>query len=405
MPWSNQGGGGPWGGGGGGGQSPWGGGGRGGGPQQPNIEEMLKRSQDRFKRFLPGGFGGWKVIALIVIALAIVWMVTGLYRVEPREIGVELVFGKVRNTTPEGLHFNWPAPIGAVETPNVQGQRLTVVGAPDGSNDRSPAASMVADDGLMLTGDRNIINIRAAVLWRVSAEGLENLGQEPPPEGVMDFLFNIRAPQTSVKDATEAALREIVGKSRFEFVRTEGRGPIEEEAGELIQGILDGYGAGVQVMSVELQRTDPPPGDVFDAFRDVETAEQNRQTTINQAQAYRNQVVQEAQGQADQIRAQSEGYRQTRINEAEGEASRFLAVYGEYQNNAEVTRQRIYLETMSEVLSRMDKTLIDELGGSGVVPYLPLNELNKGRRTTQETEGGAAAGGSGSAPAPAQGGN
>jgi len=407
MPWSNQGGGGPWGGGGGGGQSPWGGGGRGGGPQQPNIEEMLKRSQDRFKRFLPGGgFGGWKAIGLIVVALVVVWMLTGLYRVEPREVGVELVFGKVRNTTPEGLHFNWPAPIGAVETPNVQGQRLTVVGAPEAPRNQGAASSMVDDDGLMLTGDRNIINIRAAVLWRISPEGLERLGEEPPPEGVMNFLFNIRAPQTSVKDATEAAMREIVGKSRFEFVRTEGRGPIEDEATDLIQGILNSYGAGVRIISVELQRTDPPPGDVFDAFRDVETAEQNRQTTINQAQAYRNQVVQEAQGQADQVRSEAEGYKQARINEAEGEASRFLAVFGEYQNNAEVTRQRIYLETMSEVLSRMDKTLIDELGGSGVVPYLPLNELNRGRRTTApQIESGPASGGSGSAPAPAQGGN
>lgn len=405
MPWSNQGGG-PWGGGaGGGGQNPWGRGG--GGPQQPNIEEMLKRSQDRFKRFLPGGFGGWKVILLIVIALVGVWLLTGLYRVEPREIGVELVFGKVRATTPEGLHFNWPSPIGAVETPNVQGQRLTVVGALEAPGMREGAASsMVEDDGLMLTGDRNIINIRTAVLWRVSTEGLENVGQESHPEGVMNFLFNIRGPGVSVKDVTEAALREIVGKTRFEFVRTEGRGPIEEEAGELIQGILDNYGAGVQIMSIELQRTDPPPGDVFDAFRDVETAEQNRQTTINRAHAYRNQVVQEAQGQADQIRSQAEGYRQARINEAEGEASRFLAVYGEYQNNAEVTRQRIYLETMSDVLSNMDKTLIDELSQSGVVPYLPLNELNRPRRAADSaTDSGSASGGSGSAPTPAQGGN
>lgn len=403
MPWSNQGGGGPWGGGSsGGGQSPWGG--RGGGQQQPNIEEMLKRSQDRFKRFLPGGFGGWKPILLIVLAVVVVWMLTGLYRVEPREVGVELVFGKVRNTTPEGLHFNWPAPIGAVETPNVQGQRLTIVGAPEGKRNQGAASSMVEDDGLMLTGDRNIINIRAAILWRVSTEGLDNIGQEPHPQGLMNFLFNIRGPEISVRDATEAALREIVGKSRFEFVRTEGRGPIEQEATSLIQGILDNYGAGVQITSVELQRTDPPPGDVFDAFRDVETAEQNRQTTINRAQAYRNQVVQEAQGEADQIRSQAEGYKQARINEAEGEASRFLAVYGEYQNNAEVTRQRIYLETMSEVLANMDKTLIEELGGSGVVPYLPLNELNKPRRA-DGSGGGSATGGSGSAPAPAQGGN
>lgn len=409
MPWSNQGGG-PWGGGGGGrGQSPWGRGG-GGGPQQPNIEEMLKRGQDRFKRFMPGGFGGGKVIALGVIVLVALWMLTGLYRVEPREVGIELVFGKANDVTLEGLHFNWPTPIGAVETPNVQGQRLTVVGADETPNQRQEPGSMVEGDGLMLTGDRNIINIRAVVLWRISPEGLDNLGTGEPPQGVMNYVFNIRNPTGSVKDATEAALREIVGKSRFEFVRTEGRGPIEDEATELIQTILDSYGAGVRIMSVELQLTDPPPGDVFDAFRDVETAEQNKETAINQSQAYRNQVVQEAQGQADQIRAEAEGYKEARINEARGEASRFLSVYSEYTNNEEVTRQRIYLETMSDVLSNMDKTLIDELGQSGVVPYLPLNELNKrrGEAAPDTPAGGRSAtggGGSGSAPSPAQGGN
>lgn len=403
MPWSNQGGG-PWGGGGGRGQSPWGGG-SGGGPQQPNIEEMLKRGQDRFKQFLPGGFGGFKVILLGIVVLVVLWMLTGLYRVEPREVGIELVFGKVQNVTPEGLHFNWPTPIGEVETPNVQGQRLTVVGADEAPGSAARSSSMVDDDGLMLTGDRNIINIRAVVLWRISPEGLDNLGTGEPPEGVMNYAFNIRNPQGSVKDTTEAALREIVGKTRFEFVRTEGRGPIEDEATQLIQSILDSYGAGVRIMSVELQRTDPPPGDVFDAFRDVETAEQNKETTINRAQAYRNQVVQEAQGQADQIRSEAEGYREARVNEAEGEASRFLAVFGEYQNNSEVTRQRIYLETMSDVLSRMDKTLIDELGGSGVVPYLPLNELNKRRPATASGDARNGGGSSGSSPSPAQGGN
>src|SRR5690606_1551145 len=261
MPWTNQGGGGgPWGGG-GGGQSPWGRG-TGGRGQPPNIEDMLRRGQDKVRTLLPGGLGGGRGLILLGIAIVVIWLATGFYRVQPNEQGVELVFGKWVSTTGLGLNYNWPAPIGEVLRPAVTTTNRVEVGFRTGGPGRADAIREVPEESLMLTGDENIIDVHAVVFWKVLTtpetvrrevvEDGKPVMKEVEVNGIYDFLFNIRRPEVTVKNAGEAALREIIGKSEFEFARTQGRVQIAEEAQKLIQEILDDYGAGVNVLGVQL---------------------------------------------------------------------------------------------------------------------------------------------------------
>lgn len=372
MAWNPQGGG-PWGG--GGSQGPWG---RGpSGPRPPDFEDLIRRSQDRFKQLLPGGMGAGKGLIIAVIAVLALWMGTGIYRVQPEEQGVELLFGKWRQTTGPGLHWWPPSPIGEVVTPKVTRVNRVEVGFRDSvPGQRTSTPRPVPQESLMLTGDENIIDIQAAIFWFVKDAG--------------QFLFNIRNPEITVKDASEAALREIIGKSEFEYARTQGRVQIEGDAQELIQSILDTYGAGIQVQQVQLQKIDPP-GNVLDAFRDVQAARADRERAVNEATAYLNEVVERAVGESQRIIKDAEGYREQKIALATGEAQRFLSVYEQYLQEKNVTTRRIYLETMRAIMAGMDKVLIDtQSGGSGVIPYLPLDALT-GRgagATTSTTTGG-----------------
>lgn len=366
MAWNPQGGG-PWGG--GGGQGPWG---RGpSGPRPPDFEDLIRRSQDRFKQFLPGGMGAGKGLVIAVIAVLALWMGTGIYRVQPAEQGVELLFGKWQQTTGPGLHWWPPAPIGEVLTPEVTRVNRVEVGFREGgAGQRGGALRAVPQESLMLTGDENIIDIQAAVFWFVKDAG--------------QFLFNLRNQDATVKDASEAALREIIGKNQFEYARTQGRVQIENDAQELIQRILDWYGAGIQIQQVQLQKIDPP-GKVLDAFRDVQAARADKERAVNEATAYLNEVVERAQGESQRIIKDAEGYREQKIAVATGEAQRFLSVYEQYLKEKTVTTRRIYLETMRSIMAGMDKVLIDNRvgGGSGVIPYLPLDALTgRGAGTT-----------------------
>jgi membrane protease subunit HflK len=220
----------------------------------------------------------------------------------------------------------------------------------------------VPEESLMLTGDENIVDIDFVVLWQIS---------DAP-----NFLFNIQNPEVTVKDVAESAMREIVGQNDIEPILTAARAKTESEVQELIQEILDGYGAGIQVNQVQLQKVDPP-AEVIDAFRDVQAARADQERLQNEAQTYSNRVIPEARGEAERILQAAQGYRDRVIAEAKGEADRFESVLDEYQKAPEVTRKRIFIETMQEVLSNTDKIIIDEKGGSGVVPYLPLSELQK----------------------------
>jgi membrane protease subunit HflK len=363
MAWNPQGGG-PFG---GGGQGPWG---RGpSGQRPPDLEELLRKSQDRFKRYLPGGFGGGRGLILAVLAVVGLWLVSGIYKVEPEQQGVVLMFGKWVETTPPGLHWFVPPPIGSVEKPQVTRVNRTPVGFRQTvPGQRSGPSRSVPQESLMLTGDENIIDIQSVTFWVIKDAG--------------KYLFNVRNPDATVKDASEAALREIVGKSEFEFTRTDGRVEIEKNTKILIQAILDHYGAGIEVTEVQLQKVDPP-GNVLDAFRDVQAARADKERTINEATAYYNEVLERSEGEAQRILKDAEGYREQKVAIATGQASRFLAVLGEYRNEKDVTRRRIYLDTMKTIMRDIDKVLIDSstgAGGSGVVPYLPLDELRRAAR-------------------------
>ena len=366
MPWSNQngggGGGGPWGGGGSGG------GGGGGGQQPPDIEELLRRSQDRMKKIIPGG-GGLKLVVMLVALAVVGWsLLGGFYRVQPDEQGVVLVFGKWTETTGPGLHWNWPAPIGDVELPKVTQVNSTDVGYSSGVDRQGRVTSKrdVPEESLILTGDQNIVDIDFTVQWKIKDAG--------------KYLFNIRDPRATVKVAAESAMREVVGQREFDWaVQGEGRGEIQAVTKGLLQGILDSYEAGIEVREVQLQQSDPPK-EVIDAFNDVQRARQDKERLQNEAEAYANSIVPEARGRSEQMIQQAEAYKQQQISEAQGEAQRFLSVYNAYLAAPDVTRRRMYLETFGEIFGSANKIIIDEgASGSGVVPYLPLPELQRGR--------------------------
>ncbi|HEY3149166.1 MAG TPA: FtsH protease activity modulator HflK, partial [Dongiaceae bacterium] len=346
MSWNNQGGG-PWGGGGGGqggGHSPWS---RGpGGGQPPDFEEMLRRGQDRMKNLVPGGMGPGKVGGLIGGLAVLLWLASGLYQVGPSEVGVPLVFGKYSGEfTENGLHWNWPSPIGSVLTPNVYERNQFEIGFRGGTTGSATGGSSIEEESLMLTGDENIVEVEAVVQWHI--------------EDVQKYLFEIRDPNESqspdapkndtVKNAVEAAIREIVGQNTFEYLVTTGRFKIGETAQALAQTILDRYTSGIRIDSLALQQAQPPQ-EAIEAFIDVQKAKADRESTVNQAQAYFNQVTQEAQGQATQFVKQAEAYKAEKIALAQGDAQRFLSVYAQYKKNPDITQRRLYLETVENIM-------------------------------------------------------
>ncbi|MEM7320607.1 MAG: FtsH protease activity modulator HflK, partial [Pseudomonadota bacterium] len=318
MPWNNNSGnGGPWGGGsggsgggpGGGSGGPWGSGPRGptGGGSQPDLEELLKKSQDRLKSVIPsGGRGNVAILVVIAIALIAIWLANSIYTVQPDELGQELVFGKPKDTVAApGLHFHfWP--IETVEKVSTA-QRTELIGESE--------ARRTTGDSLMLSGDQNIVDIVFTVIWRVS---------DPK-----QFLFNVSDPQAFVRRVAESAMRETVGRSRADQVRTDRRAEVEDEVRELVQVTLDEYGAGITVISVQLEKADPP-AEVADAFEEVQRAQQDQERFQREAEQYANRRLGEARGEAAQIRAQGAAYRDQVVTEAEGEANRFVSVFEEY---------------------------------------------------------------------------
>ncbi|MHA1571789.1 MAG: FtsH protease activity modulator HflK, partial [Alphaproteobacteria bacterium] len=326
MPWSNQGGGG----GGGNGNGPWGGGPGRGGPQGPDLEEILRRGQDSVRNFLPGNLGGKGFILGILLVVAI-WLGSGFYTVDSNEQGVVLQFGRYAETTQPGLRYHLPFPIeDAINVPVLDVRRVEI-GFRTSSDGGRGVTRNVDDESLMLTGDENIIDVNFAVQWAVSDAAL--------------FAFNVRNPSQTVKDAAESAMREVIGRTNISSALSEGRQQVAQETRELLQSILDKYESGMRVTELLLQRADPPQA-VIDDYRDVQRARADLERLINEAQAYRNRIVPEANGQAAQLREEAQGYKQQVVARAEGAASRFEAVYEQYRRAQDVTRQRIYLETM-----------------------------------------------------------
>lgn len=354
MPWQNQGGGGPWGGGGGGGNSPWGRGG--GGQQPPNIEDLLRRGQDRFKRMFPGGDGGSRLPLYIVLAAIILWGLSGIYRVQPGEQGVVLTFGAWNGQTTEpGLNYHWPAPIQSVQTPRVEQINSTDVGFRTLADASRGPKRDVPEESLMLTADQNIIDIDFAVQWKIKNAG--------------EYLFNIREPQQTVKVAAEAAMREVIGQTGIQPALTEARGEIEANTRTLLQDILDAYKAGIEIRQVQLLEVHPPQP-VIDAFNDVQRALQDRDRVQNEAEAYRNDIIPRARGEAVKMVQDANAYREQVINEAQGRSQHFTSIYNEYRNAKDVTVKRMYFETMEAILRDAKKYVVT--GSGGTAPYLPL---------------------------------
>jgi membrane protease subunit HflK len=380
MPWENKGGGGPWGGGGGGsgGGGPWGrgGGGSGGGPRPPDFEDFIKKGQDRFRSILPGGGGGLGKTAylLIAVGVVIVWLFTGLYRVQSNEQGVVLRFGKWTETTQPGLNWHLPWPIETALTPSVTSVQQIDIGFQSTGNERVRTARRdVEEESLMLTGDQNIIDIDFTVQWKIADAG--------------QYLFNIREPEQTVKIAAESAMREIIGRTDIQPALTEARGTVAAEARALLQATLNEYQAGIEITELALQDVQPPQA-VIDAFNDVLRAQQDRDRARNEADRYRNDILPRARGEALRVVQGAEAYKEQLENEADGEAQRFLSVYTAYQQNPDVTRRRMYLETMQGVLTNTDKVILDgQSGPGGVVPYLPLDELRRTPRAPSGSSG------------------
>lgn len=365
MPWSNQSGGGGGGGWKGGGGGPWGQG-PSGPNNQPDLEEILKRGKDQFKQVLPSsGLPGPLLLLIGIVAAAFIAYYGFFFRVNQDEQGVVLRFGKYHRIVEPGLHFRLPYPIEEVRLPPTARQNIIEVGFRSGVSQRGFGTGGVIDrpeESLMLTGDENIVDIDFVVQWKI--------------RDAREFLFNIQNPEVTVKEVAESAMREIVGLSNIQLILTEQRQKTAIDVQKLMQKVLDSYGAGIQINQVQIVNANPPQ-QVIEAFRDVQAAKTDQQRLQNEAETYRNKVVPEAKGEAERILQAAEGYRQAAIAEAQGQTARFLKVYEEYKKAPDVTRQRLFLETMERVLGSTDKIIVDNKGGQGVVPFLPLNELNR----------------------------
>src|SRR4051812_49302792 len=366
MPWSNQsgggGGGGPWGQRGGSG-GPWGSGPQGGGNgRPPDLEDIIRRGQDRLRGFMPGGqMGGRGALVILLLAIA-VWLMTGWYTVRPNEVGINMIFGRYVSTAAEGLRYNFPYPIGSVEKPQVTTRRTVEIGVRAAEAARRTQRAN-ADESMMLSGDENIVDIDFSLQWQVD------------PAKVTDFVFNLQNPDGTVRVVAESAMREVIGRRNIQAILTTDRAAIEAEVKQLTQDTLNHYGAGVEIILVNLQKVDPPV-QVIDAFRDVQAARQDQDRVRNEAETYASRIVPEARGEATKIIQAAEGYRESTTAYAKGAASRFSQVYDEYRKAPDVIRERIFLETMERVLGNTEKTILDGQGGAQpVLPYLPLGEV------------------------------
>jgi membrane protease subunit HflK len=371
MPWKNQGGG-PWG---SGPKGPWGSGPQPVGPRPPDLEDLLRRGQDRLQQLLPGGYFSGLGISVILLFIVAIWLASGFYRVQSEELGVVLRFGKYVRDAQPGLNYHLPYPIESVLLPKALRVSAISIGMTviDDPTRRGRTRRDVPEESLMLTGDENIVDVEFTVLWRIK------------PDGVADFLFNIQNPEGTVKAVAESAMREVIGRSNIQPILTAARTATELGVQELMQKTLDRYGSGILVQQVQMERVNPP-AQVIEAFNDVQNAKIDYERLQNEAQTYANRVVPDARGRAAQIVQVAEGYKQQAIAEARGQSARFLKVYEEYAKAKDVTRERLYLETMERILGGADKLVYD--GGSsaqGVVPYLPLNELTPRRQPPATT--------------------
>lgn len=333
--------------------------------ETPELEELLRRGQDRLKQLLPGGHFSSLGIALIVAVIVAIWLASGFYRVESEQLGIVLRFGKYVRDAQPGLNYHLPYPIETVLLPKALRVNTTSIGmrlteTPEGRG----AMHDVPAESLMLTGDENIVDVEFTVLWRIK------------PNGAADYLFNIQNPKGTLKAVAESAMREVIGHSDIQPILTGARATTEQAVQKLMQKTLDHYDSGILVQQVQLQTVNPP-AEVIAAYNDVQNAKTDYDRLQNEAQTYANRVVPDARGRAAKIIQDAEGYKQQVVAEATGQSARFLKVYGQYAKAKDVTRERIYLETMEHILGGAQKLIVTGKAAAapGVVPYLPLQEL------------------------------
>ncbi len=373
-PWGsnkNEGGGNPWG--------HHGGSHNNGGGQPPDLDDILRRAQDNLKSIFPNGFGNGKLIALGVVGIAALWFASGFYIINPGEHGVIQRFGAAERTqTSEGLGYRFPYPIEQLSKVKVNEIRRMNIGFVERSTARASTGggiTDIAEESQMLTSDRNIVDLDMVIQWNIkSAE---------------DFLFEIQDQENTIKKVAESAIREVVGQTNMFPIITTERASVADRTKEIIQKNLDEYHSGVNVTQVLIQQAEVHP-DVQAAFQDVQSAKQDADDVQNRAEAYREDILPKARGAAIQMVQEAQGYEQSVTARANGDADRFNSVYDAYKTGKDVTRQRMYLETMEDVLSNAQKIILDGNGGGGdVVPYLPLNELQPAAGTSSKTQGAA----------------
>lgn len=357
-PWGNRGnhnGGGP--------RGPWGGGNGGSGEPPPDLDEMLRRAQENLRHILPGNFRGGKIVGLAVLAVIALWLASGFYIVEPGTHAVEQRFGQWSETkAEEGLGYHFPWPVETVTKVNVSELRRMQIGFAEviGGRNSTGGKRDIPEESLMLTSDANIVDLDMEVQWNInSAE---------------DYLFNIQDQENTIKKVAESAIREVVGQTAMFPIITQERTAVANRAKEIMAKNLDDYESGVNISQVLIREAEVHP-DVQDAFQDVQSAKQDAIDVQNRAQAYREDIIPKARGEAIKMQQQAQAYKQSVTAKANGDADRFTSVYNAYLTGQDVTKKRIYLETMEEVLQNAQKIILDEEGGNGVVPYLPLNEL------------------------------
>ncbi len=339
--------------------------------QKPDIDfnDFLKKADDFFKKTF-GGNGGdqWKklssktpksITGLIVLGVILFWLTLGVYKLNPDENAAVLYFGKFSTITTPGLNYYIPYPFGQVIKKSVTTVNTEEFGF--SSNLKKSDKRNFDAESLMLTGDENIVDIEFQVQWQIS--------------DIKDYVFNIAEPNLTIRKSAEGAMREIIARTPIADVLSDGKKRIELETKDLLQQTLDSYGAGIRIVVVQLRRVDPPL-QVIDAFRDVQTAKADKEKEINQAQSYANDIIPRARGMASQVKEDSEAYSKQVVANAQGEAGRFVSVYNQYSKAKEVTRKRMYLETMERIYRDMDKVVIDKNAGkAGVIPYFPLNDM------------------------------
>ncbi len=321
----------------------------------PDLEDIFKRLRDYVRRWFPNQSPNSMLLALGGGGLFVLWILTGVYQIQPAEQGVVLRFGQYVDKLGSGLHIRLPYPIEVVLRPNVEAENQLNVGFIRESGNADAPSIDISAESIMLTGDENVVDLDFDVFWKVA--------------DAEKYLFEVRDVQNTIKAVAESAMREVVGNNKIETVQTEGRVVVQQDVQKLMQRTLDAYNAGVTITRVILLKVDPP-AQVIDAFRDVQAARADQEKRRNEAQRYQNTIVPQARGEAAKIVQDAEGYKQKVVTEAQGEAQRFNSILDQYRNAKQVTRERMYIETMQRVLGNTNKIVIENK--SGIIQYLPM---------------------------------